>query len=392
MYIPKSPPSYHDKIIFQEKGGKFNTPYIITKISGDSKRMTFFLKEKAGKGKLKLVVNNQNESYSYGNYIYCITENYSIPILLVDKLENDKGIFVGKNYPTNSSGIAQFKISDIVLQSINENIEYPIPCFEITNTETNEKFFVNMSEKSRLESLGKVFTNDKAKATYKVVGLKKKKSDIYPYDIINHYVVKNSITSDIIDVSEKNAATECFKRDLSGSYIATLSKVEKPKNPTIRYGETKTIEDDGITKFSYIDGYIDVLIFAISTQFNFILKNVSDNSIKVIWNEAVFVDSDGGTSKIMHIGTKYSQKEGDQPATTIIKGAKIDDQACPTKNVKYNDVLKEWVTDPLFPAKPNLTVSPIRLMLPIQVKEVINEYIFIFDVEWVYNHPKLLNL
>lgn len=169
-------------------------------------------------------------------------------------------------------------------------------------------------------------------------------------------------------------------------------QVEKPIDSENRYGETKTIENEGITKFSYVDEIIDIIIYATSSQFNFELKNVSQSSIKVIWNEAVFVDSDGSTSKVMHVGTKYSEREGDQPPTTIIKGAKIDDLAVPTKNVRYSDVLKEWVTDSMYPSTPALNVDPIRLMLPIQVKDTINEYIFVFEVKYSYDHPERLNL
>lgn len=32
------------------------------------------------------------------------------------------------------------------------------------------------------------------------------------------------------------------------------------------------------------------------------------------------------------------------------------------------------------------------LMLPIQIKDVINEYVFVFDVNYVYNYPDRLNL
>lgn len=42
----------------------------------------------------------------------------------------------------------------------------------------------------------------------------------------------------------------------------------------------------------------------------------------------------------MHVGTKFSEREGDQPATTIIKGAKIEDLATPTSNVYYDDGIK----------------------------------------------------
>ena len=167
--------------------------------------------------------------------------------------------------------------------------------------------------------------------------------------------------------------------------------MEKPSNPEIRYGTTTVVEDDKVTKFSYVDNAIDIIIFGSSTQFSFVLKNVSDNSIKVVWNEAVFVDYDGSTSKIMHLGTKYSQKDGDQPASTVIKGAKIEDVAVPTVNVRYSDLLKDWVTDSMYPSDPGKEPGQLRLMLPIQLKEVINEYIFVFDVKYVFKYPERLN-
>ena len=167
-----------------------------------------------------------------------------------------------------------------------------------------------------------------------------------------------------------------FLDDLSGKYVSILTKVEKPSNPAIRYGKTTVIEDDKkVSKYSYVDNIIDIIILGTSQQFDFILKNVSDNSIKVVWNEAVFVNFDGSTSKIMHVGTKYSQREADQPATTIIKGAKIEDLAAPNCNVRYSDILKEWVTDSMYPSIPATSPGQLRLMLPIQIKDVVNEYI-----------------
>ena len=110
-----------------------------------------------------------------------------------------------------------------------------------------------------------------------------------------------------------------------------------------------------------------------------------------MWNEAVVVDVDGSTSKVMHSGIKYSQREGDQPASTIIKGAKLEDLAAPTDKVYYDDVLKEWSSKSLYSnADPKLEGQTIKLMLPIQVKDVVNEYIFEFKLNYVYNHPEYL--
>ena len=93
----------------------------------------------------------------------------------------------------------------------------------------------------------------------------------------------------------------------------------------------------------------------------------------------------------MHSGIKYSQREGDQPASTIIKGAKLEDLAAPTANVYYSDVLKEWTSYSLYRnADRKAEGQTIRLMLPIQVKEVINEYIFEFGLNYVYDHPEYL--
>ena len=102
----------------------------------------------------------------------------------------------------------------------------------------------------------------------------------------------------------------------------------------------------------------------------------------------------------MHVGTKYSQREGDQPASVIIKGAKIEDVATPTANVYYDEGIRigystigsGWKTKPMIPKEYiGKDAGELRLMLPIQVKDVINEYTFVFRVYYAYDHPELLN-
>ena len=103
----------------------------------------------------------------------------------------------------------------------------------------------------------------------------------------------------------------------------------------------------------------------------------------------------------MHTGTKYSQREADQPATVIIKNAKIEDVAVPTANIYYDEGLKigystignGWKKRSMFPENfQGREIGVVRLMLPIQVKDVTNEYTFIFKVSYVFQHPELLNL
>ena len=74
-----------------------------------------------------------------------------------------------------------------------------------------------------------------------------------------------------------------------------------------------------------------------------------------------------------------------------MKGAKLEDLAAPTDKVYYSDVLKEWTSKSLYVnANKKLEGQTIKLMLPIQVKDVVNEYIFEFTLSYVFNHPEYL--
>lgn len=384
MYIPASEgPNNYDKTNFK---GQYNTPYKVLNIKGNDQRMKFMLQSLTDKSKVRLVVNNQEESSSYGKYTYCITEKYSVPLLNITKFEEVKRLKVGTFINDN------LEVIDMVMSpAIDYKNEYPIPFVVIKNkTSGIEHRFPYEVADVFCKVLGTVFESDQVITTYEVMDVVFEKSNIFPYKNEVKYVLKSSISGDTKKIKATNAHVECFDEDLAGKYISVLSAVERPTDTSNRYGKTTTIEDEGVTKFSYVDELIDILIFASSEQFDFILKNVSENSIKVIWNEAVFVDFTGSTSKIMHIGTKYSQKEGDQPASTIIKNAKIEDLAVPTVNIRYSDILKEWLTDSMYPKEVISEPGQLRLMLPIQIKDVVNEYIFVFDVKYIYKYPERL--
>ena len=398
QYLPeKNGGGYMDKEYFQGAGGKFNTDYVVSKISGNDKRMTWVLLEKGTKNKVKMVVNNQDEYYSFGKYCFCITNTYSIPLFLSDKFQADKANYIGKVYPENPNSPVHLEVTDIVMLpqegSSYSDHKYPQACFVLKDQIDGKKFNYDVANISDLNDLGKVFTNPKFKCSYTVVNVFKKMDydASYRKTLQKFYTVKNSIDGTTKDVKAAFAQSEAFKYDDSGKFVAALTKVEKPSNSAIRYGKTTSVTEKDITKYSYEDNFIDILIFAGSTQFNFILKNVSDNTLKVVWNEAVFVDVDGSTSKVMHSGIKYSQREGDQPASTIIKGAKLEDLAAPTDKVYYSESLKEWTSKSLYSnADTKREGQIIKMMLPVQVKDVVNEYIFEFTLTYVYNHPEYL--
>lgn len=261
--------------------------------------------------------------------------------------------------------------------------------------------FVEPFNEFKQNHMGETITHEMVKDQYEVVNVYI--GQVGSGDVslaMPMYTVKNKRTGEEVNCSYTKVQETPFQSALEGSYKTALIKVEKPEDATNRYGETKVIQDAGVDKYSYNDSIIDITIFGTKEQFNFILNNISNHSLKVIWNEAAFVGLDGSTSKIMHVGTKYSQRESDQPATVIIKGAKIEDVATPTANVYYDEGVKigystigsGWKTKSMLPEEYNgKEAGEIRLMLPIQVKDVINEYTFVFRVYYTYDHPELLN-
>lgn len=249
--------------------------------------------------------------------------------------------------------------------------------------------------------LGKTILHEMVKDQYEIIdvfiGKDGKEKDA---SAARNVTVKNKRTAKTVSCPYSKVNIEPFEDALKGSYKTALVKVEKPEDTTNRYGETKTIQDAGIDKYSYNDSIVNITIYGTKEKFYYVLKNVSNNSLKIIWNEAAFVGLDGSSSKIMHVGVKFSERENDQPATTIIKGAKIDDVATPTANVYYDEGYKigyttvgnGWKTKSMLPEEYiGKEAGEIRLMLPIQVKDVVNEYTFVFKVYYTYDHPELLH-
>lgn len=270
---------------------------------------------------------------------------------------------------------------------------YPlIGCMPIVFTESFDEF--------KNKHIGETITNDIVKDQYEITNcyFGKGEGETYATSEINVYV-KNKRTGEGLSCLYSKVNIAPFAEALDGYYKTALVKVEKPEDSTNRYGETKVITDEGVDKYSYTDSIIDILIYATKEQFNFVLKNISQHSLRLIWNEAAFVGLNGTSSKVMHSGIKYSQRENDQPASTIIKEAKLDDCATPTSNVYYDDGYtlgnkiygNGWKTRSMFPEEYiGKEIGEIKLMLPIQIKDVINEYTFVFKVYYTFLHPELL--
>lgn len=354
---------------------KKNTIMTIKSINATDDKVSVSLVEKGGKKKYKMEASVGEQTNFWGTKFkesFRLDGYKTLPLLLVDKFNDKKKELVGKII-TGESG-NKYQITDMPIIEAGFYVEYKY-------LKTNESFKLFSLYFEGLELIGKKYTHPKVKGFFEIVEIidKLNKDNYRNYTVGLRFSEYNNKKSEEYLLSE---AKSCFDPYVKIMNTAYLSKVEKPENAEIRYGETITVNDSTVTKFRYTDNVIDLLIFAGDNKFNFILKNVYNSTIKLVWDEAAFIDYDGETSKVMHKGVKYSEREASQPASVIIKGAKLEDIAVPTKNVRYSDTAKEWVTDDML-----LQRGEIKLMIPIQIKEVINEYVLVFKVKKSYKTP-----
>ncbi len=367
--------------------GILDCEYCITKVKYGS-QIVFSLQSKKDGTTIKVPINIDGAD----NFKGLSSNNI---FFLLDKFNTQKDKLIGKKIK-NINGEEVAVIDDVEIYK--HSTDSPIIFYNISSLLSNDKFFCKPEEVDLYtKMLGITLTNPTVKYSYRITSLSNYMpiGDKHIYSLM--YVCQNTTTGETKNTSTESVETSVFADDLSGKYVSLLSNVEKPSNPEIRYGETTTIpSDDALSKFSYKDNVIDIIILADNDSFNFVLQNISGSTIKIVWDEAVFVNFDGSTEKVMHKGTKYAERNESQPATTIIRNAKWEDTVIPNHLVYYRDggdyFESGWETHSMYPSEKGLSSGQVMLMLPIQIKDVINEYIFIFDVKYIYNHPERINI
>lgn len=178
------------------------------------------------------------------------------------------------------------------------------------------------------------------------------------------------------------------------SYNVGLSNVEAPADAKKQFGETKIVQMDveGKRNYKYEDDYISISWYVGSTQFSFDLTNKSNYSLKIPWDDVAYINTSGKTGRVMHSGVKYIDRNNSQPASVIPKKASLNDIITPTDNVCYvSGQYGGWREGRLFDfpidkktvelSKQAYIGKTVRLLIPVVIENVTNEYIFEFKVE-----------
>ena len=394
FYIP---PIKDGKVVDVNSMGTKSYPVTITSIRGRKKRT----KADEMRWKLTSEYSDEHELVIYigheDTWWSDEFENTDVPLYDMERYKQDfeknvKQKLVGQTISHPGSNVS-YTVTDVRIGNVNASGHSARNTYVLKNDSTGEIKEIVANDFESIKAIGEVISHPNSKSSYTITNVEMIVDTLGNY-IGNTYMLKNNTTganNNVVANDIEGVKKQLYKNLFVGQYEATLVKVEKPDAPNLRYGKTVVIDKDdaGLTRYGYEDSQINIIMWVSTKEIRFTLKNISDKTQKLVWNDAVFVDMDGTTSKVAHYGTKYSQVEEDQPASVIIKGAKLEDVAYPTNKLKYDDiVMKDWVHYRILPDTYTSDKLPsIRFMLPIQIKDVVNEYTFEFEVNWVHTNP-----
>jgi hypothetical protein len=157
---------------------------------------------------------------------------------------------------------------------------------------------------------------------------------------------------------------------------------------------------DTATVMTYKDSVVDIYFEFKEKDVAFGIKNKTNKSIKLVWDEALFM-ANGSSSKVMHDGVKYINRNESMPPTVIPANTFISDVITPTSNVywregyysQYGSTPGGWEQSPLLDDKLEKD-SKVQIYLPMIIGGQTKEYNFTFNVEnknTYLNNKKELN-
>ena len=203
----------------------------------------------------------------------------------------------------------------------------------------------------------------------------------------------------------------CSATTYTADYKTSLSRVERPVKAVQLYGASQisSLPDSSKYNFSFEDSLVKISWSANSKEINLLIKNKTNNTVKIPWDEAAFVDKDGFSHRVIHSSIDYLDKEKPQPPSVIVRNGLLEDSIIPTDYLKWIEIggehpLSYWNLESFFPDNINskdsklddhsvlvIFVSAVKLnigkefqiLLPLQCNDNTYEYIFIFKIDSV---------
>lgn len=172
-------------------------------------------------------------------------------------------------------------------------------------------------------------------------------------------------------------------------YDIRLKEVAVPLQFRDTFGEERIGRADsaGMQRLIFENEMIKILWIPTDMFLVFTLENKTDDTLKVMWASAAYVDETGARDAVTHGGVKYVDafysNRPKQPSVVISK-ASVTDWVLPEHCVSRAGGFMAGTGDvkPLFSDDPTSYIGrTVQVMLPLKAGETIIEYAFTFDIK-----------
>lgn len=145
---------------------------------------------------------------------------------------------------------------------------------------------------------------------------------------------------------------------------------------------------------AYFDEYVTLMPSVTDSKIDLVIINQHTSSIRVLWDNAAFIDGSGFAQRVIHTGVKLIDKDKAQVPSVIPAGSRITDVVVPVDGIEFTN--GDWTYLPFIKRSFNdlesaenlLSLynttpahSQITLLLPIEVDDRKIEYTMIFEGE-----------
>lgn len=114
------------------------------------------------------------------------------------------------------------------------------------------------------------------------------------------------------------------------------------------------------------------------------LTNLLDKNVKLLWEQAQYTDVNKQTSRLMHSGVRFQDRNNPIPEQIVPPRASVQEGVIPVNRVFFSQEKKTYETKALLPvdseAGAQLKGQTINLFIPMEVDRVIIPYNFKIEI------------
>jgi len=185
-------------------------------------------------------------------------------------------------------------------------------------------------------------------------------------------------------------------------YDITMIAVEKSvrSQKMLEEQRIETVVEGGITRYRSEDSMVRIEWRPAPVDIEFTVNNKTDSPIKIVWDEASFVDEKGISHRLIHSGIGYEERKLPQPPTVIAGGINLQDFIHPLDYFQWKEIRgmrldKQqgyWDRTPFLPTQTKGTAEELRVkastfvgktfqvILPLEISNIRIDYLCTFRI------------